>query len=172
MVDYTINIIDEMTESYYPEGIGLDFIEDQLEQLNANIELPEFKSPIIVLFISNIVKKLSEEFKNIKDSSMKELFFALFQSLQNNLISFRSKSEGTSHLPQIHISFMEDDSIFIEWIFYDFRIGFSIEKEIKQSSWYLVSNKNLENVAKSGYFDKQNVDLIIRDLFAFIYINT
>ena len=44
-------------------------------------------------------------------------------------------------LPQIYAHKEEDDSIVVEWIFPDFRIGLNIEKDKKESGWHVVSKQ-------------------------------
>ncbi len=44
----------------------------------------------------------------------------------------------------------DDGSILIEWIHKNFRIGLSIESDIQESCWYLVSNDKLGNILLSG----------------------
>lgn len=62
----------------------------------------------------------------------------------------------------------EDGSFLIEWIYEDFRVGFSIESDQKDSSWYLVSRENVGGIRASGFLDTLNLGKIINWLFVFI----
>lgn len=62
---------------------------------------------------------------------------------------------------------VEDGSILVEWIFTDFRIGFSIEPDPDDSSWYLVSNQSLGDIGASGYLTNKNVDTLVLWLLNF-----
>lgn len=59
-------------------------------------------------------------------------------------------------LPSLHAVNVEDGSTLLEWIFDDFRIGFSIEKERNESSWYLVSSKKMTEMNAYGYISLGN----------------
>ena len=172
MKQYVLDIEEETTGAPYPQEIKPDIEEAQLNQYSTTTGAPEVETPIVVLSISRIVSRLSEEFQNIKDPQMRDLFFKLFQSFQDHLLKYSSQKKETSHFPQVSIKMIEDGSILIEWIFIYFRIGFSIEPEINQSSWYLLSNEKLENKTESGFFNIENIDAIIDDLFYFIFRNT
>lgn len=51
----------------------------------------------------------------------------------------------------VHVAFPDDGSILVEWIDHDFRVGFSIERILSESSWYVVSNSTLGNISECGY---------------------
>ena len=44
----------------------------------------------------------------------------------------------------------EDGSILLEWLFKDWRIGISIEKNRAESSWYIVARKDKIKLPKGG----------------------
>jgi hypothetical protein len=84
----------------------------------------------------------------------------------------RSKIESAGHLPPLIMRTMEDESVLIEWIFPDFRIGFSIEPKEKESSWYLVSNKKFNEVSFSGLLEFSQLSFLIIDLLEFAMTNS
>lgn len=65
-------------------------------------------------------------------------------------LTFQSRGVDLGHLPQLHAFAVQDGSILIEWIFDDFRVGFSIEPIPSESSWYLVSNAKLGDISVAG----------------------
>jgi hypothetical protein len=73
-----------------------------------------------------------------------------------------------------HNSFLqghiEGTSALLEWIFPDFRIGFNIEPNPKESGCCILSNKNLNDMVQVGSLDQ--IDDIIVSLLAFIGHNT
>lgn len=75
-------------------------------------------------------------------------------------------------LPYLRASEAEDGSMLIEWIFDDFRIGFSIEPTSDKSSWYVVSNSRLGEISACGYIpqsESHNTSLILW-LFNFVIL--
>lgn len=131
-----------------------------------------YSIPTINLSVSKIILKLSDQFQLLEESQQKDLFLKLLLSLHKVLIQYYTQSFELSHLPSLHVVIVEDGSILIEWIFTDFRIGFSIEIEITESSWYLVSNEKLESITKSGFLTTDKLDSIIDEVVAFIIENT
>ena len=77
-------------------------------------------------------------------------------------LTFQSQGVDLGHLPQFHAFAVQDGSILIEWIFGDFRVGFSIEPIPTESCWYLVSNEKLGDISVAGdisqnEFETQNL---------------
>ena len=65
-------------------------------------------------------------------------------------LTFQRRGIDLGRLPQLHAFAVQDGSILIEWIFDDFRVGFSIEPIPSESSWYLVSNAKLGDISVAG----------------------
>jgi len=88
--------------------------------------------------------------------------------IQETIIDLQHLNFDLGYLPQLHAFNVDDDSVLIEWIFDDFRIGFSIESESKDSSWYLVSNANSGEMAASGYISRIDIKTMALWLINFI----
>lgn len=56
-------------------------------------------------------------------------------------------------VPPLHAFKVEDGSVLFEWILDDFRIGFSVEPNLDDSSWYLVSREKFGDTSTSGSLD-------------------
>lgn len=73
---------------------------------------------------------------------------------------FKSFFEKNFNLIQIDkplsISIIEDDCLLIEWIFPDFRFGFSMEKDLNESNYYFVSNQKYGELNVSGLINFNN----------------
>lgn len=74
--------------------------------------------------------------------------------------------------PKINIE-TEEDNIFFEWVFNaDFRVGFTIVDNEKDSSWFLfLKNENITG-SLSGNFEYVGYQFIIRKLLAIVLENT
>ncbi|MFC1512102.1 hypothetical protein ACFL5H_02790 [Candidatus Latescibacterota bacterium] len=73
-------------------------------------------------------------------------------------------------LPSLHLFPVDDGSALIEWIFNTFRIGFSIDINPSESSWYLVTKKELGQINACGYLCNDN-NKVIHWLLHFISDN-
>lgn len=83
---------------------------------------------------------------------------------------FQRREEDLEPLPQLHAFDVQDGSILIEWIFDNFRVGFSIEPILSESSWYLVSNAKLGDIGVSGYIsqDESKTQTLMLKLLNFV----
>ena len=88
----------------------------------------------------NILTNASDAIRRITDPEKQGDVIKFLLSVQNVLLTNRFALDSIGSLPPLRININEDGSVLIEWIFSDFRIGFSIEKDRSQSNWYLVSN--------------------------------
>jgi hypothetical protein len=121
----------------------------------------------------NIFINASETIRKIEDPKKRKHVVDLLLSLQDVLLKNRFALDSIGSLPPLRITINgEDDSVLIEWIFRDFRIGFSIEANHSQSNWYLVANENLKRVDQSGLLSSQNIDDLLTSLIAFVLSNT
>lgn len=76
-----------------------------------------------------------------------------------------------SHLPPLQAFNVDDGSILIEWIFSDFRIGFSIEPNSEDSGWYLVSNERLGEISAFGFTSSIDNNILVSWLLGFVLAN-
>lgn len=77
-----------------------------------------------------------------------------------------------SCLPPLQGFNVEDGSFAIEWVFNDFRIGFSVETNTKESGWFLVSNNNLGEISASGYISGGRLESLFFWLASFAVLNS
>lgn len=83
--------------------------------------------------------------KSLK-KSVEEFLNVLTEELKRSKIS-------ASMLPEIRLT-VEDDNVFLEWIFNrDFRIGFTIVTDKKDSSWFVFLNNEYITKSVSGSFE-------------------
>jgi hypothetical protein len=76
------------------------------------------------------------------------------------------------HLPSLILNILEDRSALLEWGFRDFKIGFSFEIEIKESSWYFVANEKFQFASLNGKLDLDNEDVFLSNILFFVSKNT
>ena len=96
----------------------------------------------------------------------------LLYTIQQVLLLLEQLGLDLHQFPPLHALNVDDGSILIEWIFADFRIGFSVEPEPEESGWYLVSNGNLGRIGASGYTSNVNVKALVLWLVSFALSNS
>jgi hypothetical protein len=88
--------------------------------------------------------------------------------IQDTITAFHNFKLDLGYLPPLRAFNVDDGSVLLEWIFEDYRIGFSIESELQISSWYLVSNTNLGEIGASGYLSRVDIQSLILWLLNFV----
>jgi hypothetical protein len=120
----------------------------------------------------NILTNASDTIRRITDPEKQRDVVKFLLCFQNVLLTNRFTLDRIGNLSPLRISLNEDGSVLIEWIFRDFRIGFSIEEDRTESNWYLVSNQNLNQVDLSGLLSSQDLGELLTSLIAFVLSNT
>ena len=69
------------------------------------------------------------------------------------------------YIPYPETSILADGAVLIEWNFEHYRIGISIEDSSDESSWFLVSTKEIGSISASGYLEKSKCKNILSWLF-------
>jgi hypothetical protein len=89
-------------------------------------------------------------------------------AIQETITTFQHFGFDLGYLLSLRAFNVDDGAVLIEWIFDDFRIGFSIEPALQDSSWYLVSNTKLGEISASGYISRINIKALILWLINFV----
>ncbi len=92
----------------------------------------------------------------------------LLASIQKTLSTFRQLQFDLGYIPQLQAHLLEDTSILFEWIFDDYRIGFNIDPNPRESGWFMLSNNNLGSINAYGLISGIDLDNQILWLLNFI----
>ncbi len=107
----------------------------------------------------------------IDDQEVKKESRELIAQIIDIIHRLRNQGRDFSNLPSFNVEKEEDGSILFEWIFANFRIGFTTEKKHEESGWYLVSNENMGNINAFGNFIRNSKETIIAWLLIFALSN-
>jgi hypothetical protein len=99
----------------------------------------------------------------IEDSERADAALRIVNTIHKLLDLFQMYGLDINYLPPLRAFHLSDESFLLDWIFLDFRIGFSFEPDHNESGWYLVTNKNLGEIGMSGYLSE------IGDMTSFIF---
>lgn len=95
----------------------------------------------------------------------------LLSKIESKITSFLQKDyRDISYLPPLRAFNVDDGSVLLEWIFEDFRLGFSIEPNFQDSGWYLVAKRSLGEISASGYMSNDSFDKQIHWLLDFVFV--
>jgi len=159
-----------------PKAINLPFQETDSERyavLNADYsscsetcssnECIEFSSGQQVL---NIVRQLKQIILKIHDTKIKEQVEKLI-SIICCFLDFAHQLKGDMPIPPLYAAITEENSVLIEWIFPDFRVGFNIEADPSESGVYIVSGKKFDGLIYSRKLEyMRDILLVFRYIFS------
>lgn len=119
---------------------------------------------------STIIKKSS----TIENPEMVDYIKGLTESLRNVLHNFDNREKISNRLSKFILNNMPDKSVLIEWNFDNFRIGFSIEPNLDQSSYYVISDDKISgSYSSQSYLLKPDqFDTVANNIMNFVLRNT
>lgn len=115
----------------------------------------------------DIFRDLIPSFQKLEDSPVKNSILYLLLTFQK-LLNQINQLNLSVYLPPLQLRSDEDGSVLIEWIFKDFRIGFLIEPDDSESSWYLVSNSNMNELSQSGTLNVEDCESLLNKIISFV----
>jgi hypothetical protein len=80
----------------------------------------------------------------------------LIDTIDEAVYAFVAVGDNIYALPPLRASLPEDGSVSLEWISPDFRLGFNIEPNPDDSSWYIVTSKRLGEIGAYGFLSGLN----------------
>ena len=119
----------------------------------------------------NVVTRALNTVSKHKNNELKKRAERILVYIKEIVDLFCKYKIDVNILPEIEAFFIEDDSILLEWIYNDYRIGFSIEINPDESGWYLITNSEHGEITSSGLIKKNNIPKIITWLIIFILLN-
>lgn len=124
----------------------------------------------VSITMNHIVSDAYIVLEQIVNPDQKAFAVNIINCIQEILHIFTESNFEVYSLPQIKAFIVEDDkSVLLEWIFSDFRIGFNVDSNVNESSWYLVTKKLLGEIQASGDLLNNNKNTIW--LFLYIFLN-
>ena len=125
---------------------------------------------MLSLSVQNLIIPAWNAVGQVKERDIADEARRILLIIAETILIFQSRGVDLGHLPHLHAFDVQDGSILIEWIFDDFRVGFSIEPVPTESSWYLVSNAKLGYIGTSGDIsqDESETQNLMLELLTFV----
>ena len=125
---------------------------------------------MLSLSVQNLITPAWGTIRQAKDEKVADEARRILLIIAETILIFQSRGVDLGHLPHLHAFDVQDGSVLIEWIFDDFRVGFSIEPVPTESSWYLVSNAKLGYIGTSGDIsqDESETQNLMLELLTFV----
>jgi len=100
--------------------------------------------------VPHIVKQARAKLRQIDSQAIAKEADRLLSTIQEAMASFQRPGFDLDRLPPLQVFLVEDGSVLVEWIFEDFRIGFGLDPNPEDSSWYLVATERLGQINAYG----------------------
>jgi len=120
---------------------------------------------------SGLLEKAWSAIPEIENQEIAAEATRLLTAIDQTVQTFQESRVDLSGVPPLQLFRPDDGSILFEWIFDDFRVGFSIEPNPEESSWYLVSTPNLGEISASGRLTGIEIKMLTVWLLSFIGAN-
>lgn len=172
-------LIDPYQEPDYNQTSGstVEIIDDQYkitinekaEKIYQEYYLPEeynVTEDFDILQTKDIFDELTSNLNEISNQAIKE-----FSKLIFNLIIKIVSPYLIMNLPTPYSFIRDDGSFLFEWPFSHYKIGFSIETKINESSWYFISDEKFGYFNALGDLNNENLESILNWLIPFIIKN-
>lgn len=144
-----------------------------ISQVNQTIGSSIYHNFFPITLEDNIIYgALNTPLKQLQNQEVVKEAKKLLLTINKIVKKFQQYGFDLYFLPLLHTFPVDDGSLLIEWIFEDFRIGFSLEQESSESSWYLVTNPKFGEISASGYLSDVDNEKIVIWLLNFILVNS
>lgn len=105
---------------------------------------------LLIDTVSDALRGALEVVQKLEWSSRGIQARVLIGILQGALSQGSLFGRDTRDAPQLHTS-VSDELLLFEWVLPTFRLGFGLEDDASQSSWWLVSGESLGSINSYGY---------------------
>lgn len=120
---------------------------------------------------SGILRKAWSTIPKIENVGMAQEAKRLLTAIDQTIYLFHESRLDVSSIPALQAFRPDDGSLLFEWILDDFRVGFSIEPSLTESSWYLVSTPALGEISASGKLTGVDIKILTTWLLTFMGLN-
>ncbi len=117
---------------------------------------------------SSLLTNAWGEASKLRNSEQASQAKELLTSIQQSLYTLERYHYDLSIIPPLQAIVEDDGSVLFEWIFRDYRLGFGIEINPRESGWFLVTNHVLGDIAANGLIAGIDLNLLINWLLRFI----
>jgi len=120
---------------------------------------------------NDIFENINKGICDIHDDQLKEKLNKFIKGVSDIIDSINI--DGDIPIPPINFSFNQNDqAVFLEWIFSEFRVGFIVSADSEFPSWYLISIGDEEENSSYGKLSDEKFGSVITKILMYILGNT
>lgn len=121
--------------------------------------------------VGRIVEPIFRATKKAGDTNIGREARDLAQTIVDLVLELQSGNVDITNIPSLHAEMLDDHSLLVEWLFPNYRIGFSICSDARDSSWYMVSTSASTASNQSGALGTDKKTLLT-GLVSFVVMNS
>lgn len=129
-----------------------------------------------IISVPSCVNVLSSAFNNLRylsNESVKRQTLRLLVAFQSKLDQINKNNNLPNRLPALSLIEREDKSALIEWNFENYRIGFAIEEDAKESNFFIVSqDRDVQRFLAETYLLGENYEAVVSSLISYVIRNS
>lgn len=121
-----------------------------------------------------IFDEVESTMNNIDDVNIKKQVIRFIAIFKHIVAELNRNSTINNNLPKLRLRIMDDGSVLIHWNYRSLRMGFAFEKELEESSYYIVADQQITGsyFSKSGPLKMEHLEVAIEELLEFILETT
>jgi hypothetical protein len=132
----------------------------------------ELEEQYLKQVFSYALKPAIEATQFIATGSLENQAQLLISSIKSMMSLSSRFGLDASIIPQIHADVLDDGSLLMEWILPNFRLGFGLEEDSAQSSWFLITDESLGSISCSGSLTDDPPLKLVWWLTSFLVLNS
>ncbi|MEW6348866.1 MAG: hypothetical protein AB1646_07360 [Thermodesulfobacteriota bacterium] len=121
-----------------------------------------------VLNIHSPLRNAVGTIAKIADANLRKQAHDLLVKLQLVLNALEEARFDVGGLPSLGVAMVEDGSVLLEWASVNYRLGFSLEPNSEDSSWFLITSREFGGLNASGFLTNIRWTLVFPWLLWFI----
>ncbi|MBA7692372.1 hypothetical protein ES703_100939 [subsurface metagenome] len=132
----------------------------------------QFKLTYISQEVRRIIEPIFMPLSKTKNPDIVKEVRELVSIITESILELNQSYFDISNLPSLIAANLEDGSFLIEWIFLNYRVGFVVEADPKESIWYLVSKSESSDSNLSGSLADRNKKTVLSQLVSHVALNS
>jgi len=144
----------------------------QVSQLRNETLGGRFRRTYINQEIGRIIEPALKVLSESKRPDVRKGVQEIISALMEIMIELSKSKFDVSSLPSLVAANLDDGSFLIEWLFTNYRVGFVVERELKESIWYLITRGESSDTNSSGSLDIPDKKDLLAQLISYVIVNT
>lgn len=122
----------------------------------------------ILRIVGSVIRSLSQ----VKNKSIVDQVWEMLSIFVEILLQLKVSGYEVRNLPPLNGTLLDDGSFLLEWLSRNYRVAFVVEKDRKDSIWYLVSKSEMSDENKSGNLEGADKQALMSQFIAFVASNS